>query len=123
MEFDTEGALRALGYDARWMTFGLLDAQFLRAQYEHLLGPDGDSAATEHYRAAAIHNFFETTHELSDDRIDQYLAICASQNERYLGSHYLYKLARFPGLRADQLQRLREHLLFQTSGLQALLSK
>lgn len=119
MPFEIQQAIRDLGYDARWLAWGLFDEPYLRAQYENF-SRDREEG-TEHYRAAALRHYFETTAEISDDQLDRYLDICGSQSDPILAPHYLHELIRFSGLRDEQLERLRKHALFQTAGLQAAL--
>lgn len=112
---NTKDMAKLLGYDERWLAFGLISPAYLRRQFEYFEGSDDKN--TEHYRARAIRDFFAARAGLSDSEIQAYLEICADSKDEILFLQHLHELIRFYGLSDSQIENLAGHYLFAEPGL------
>lgn len=112
---NTKEMAKLLGYDERWLAFGLINPAGLRRQFENFEGSDDKN--TEHYRAGATRDFFATRAGLSDFEIQTYLEICADSKGDILFLDQLHELIRFCGLSDSQIENLAGHHLFAEPGL------
>lgn len=104
-----------LGYDPRWIDYGILSAEELEAQVE--LFRRSSDKHTEHYRWRAFVEFFKRTDTLSDDRIERFLRINTTSADDILREPQLHALIRFQGLTDTQIRSLARHSLFEEPGL------
>lgn len=112
---NTADIARELGYDFRWIEFGILSPRELEAQFE--LFRRSEDKNKEHYRASAFRHYFQRTDAISDEQLERYLEIYTTSADDILKPNHLHELLKFPGLTDLQLQRLSRHALFQDPGL------
>ena len=78
---NTADIARELGYDFRWIEFGILSPRELEAQFE--LFRRSEDKNTEHYRVSAFRHYFQRTDAISDEQLERYLEI----NREWVGGH------------------------------------
>jgi hypothetical protein len=111
--------LAELGCDPQWLD--VLDSEFWQGQY--LNYQTSDDKNTEHYRFAAFRALLANTTSLTNEQIDQVIALATLDSDHTMGGAALAMLAQHRALTDEQLQRLIDHAAYQKPFLQKLLKR
>lgn len=108
--------IELLGYDRRWLGFGLISEDLLRAQ-EKTYDSSGDHNV-EHYQHAAFQDWFASRDAVSDQDLATFLDIVESLEPARIDTQMpLHVLAKYSGLSDSQLELLSHHRLFTSPSL------
>lgn len=71
--------LSVLGYDENWLTYGLLDPEWLRIQIEEF--ETSDDQNTEHYRYATLIRWINSKQSFTNEELDRFLEVCLNDSD------------------------------------------
>lgn len=118
---DIEQLLRLLGYDRRWLAYGLLTLEELARQHE--LFESSDDQNTEHYRYASFRGILDRRLSLANEELAQYIELALLDPDRAMAEAALANLLSWPGLSQDQVEHVATHPAFQSDCHQKLVRR
>ena len=92
MEQEIKTNLAILGYDFKWIEYGLLDLDQLNMQIEKFIL--GEDLNTEHYRYASFRKHIENTGVFTDQHIEYLLELALVDEDKGMSSAVIIELSR-----------------------------
>jgi len=113
--------LTKLGFDARWLEYGLLDEQFLRELSERF--DTSDDKNIEHYRYAAFYAVLMNSDALDDTLLDRYIHLAQLDEDLGMARSALIELISWRRLSDNQFEHLSKHPAFADPYIQRIVEK